>query len=364
MRNKISATNYLGVPCPKGEIIPVTDACAVWRAGALSKWQELNSADLSHCQSHTSGLDSHGTLRHDYPANEWRLVPHGHWNWKWNQARSDYSTYDQELLAGMLMLSCQSRLLHTNPVVWLCDQQPVKTFQKGPNREKAKLKLGWTYNSQFSLTVPHIQGIQNETVDYISCNSINALLGESSEALAKKAFLRMDLQLDLSMRTAGVLEGWSLKDYQSEYQFVLDSLSDGLGDRLIDGDRWYKDNQYLYYEDRIAVPESQMEGCLQWSNLSSRHSGCNRSVEFFRERFYSRLICVEVRACMQPIVVSCGSHASKQSDSRDQGPVPSLPIFYCDNSLLYRDFIHGLPQFGGYDSCLIVICRHSPAPTI
>ena len=55
----------------------------------------------------------------------------GHWNWRWNQARSSYSTYDQELLAGMLVLSLQSRLLGSNPIVWLCDQKPVKSVQKG-----------------------------------------------------------------------------------------------------------------------------------------------------------------------------------------------------------------------------------------
>ena len=68
--------------------------------------------------------------------------------------------------------------------------------------------------------------------------------------MAKEAFQRMDVQLDLSMRTAGVLEGWSLKDYQSEYQCVLDPLIDRLEERLINGDRWYKNDQYLYYEDR------------------------------------------------------------------------------------------------------------------
>ena len=63
--------------------------------------------------------------------------------------------------------------------------------------------------------------------------------------LAKEAFQRMDVQLDLSMRTAGELEGWSPNDYQSKYQCVLSSLSDGLEARLIDGNRWYKDNQHL-----------------------------------------------------------------------------------------------------------------------
>ena len=59
---------------------------------------------------------------------------------------------------------------------------------------------------------------------------------------------------------------------------------------------------------------------------------------------------------MQTIVDACGCHASKQSDSRDRGLISSLPIPYCTNSLLYVDFIHSLPRFGGYDSCLVVTC--------
>ena len=71
--------------------------------------------------------------------------------------------------------------------------------------------------------------------DYISGNNVDTLPGESSVALAKEAFQRMDVQLDLSMHTAGVLEGWGLGHYQAEYQCVLNSLSDGLEARLIDG---------------------------------------------------------------------------------------------------------------------------------
>ena len=63
---------------------------------------------------------------------------------------------------------------------------------------------------------------------------------------------------------------------------------------------------------------------------------------------------------MQSIVDSCDCHASKQSNSRDRGLVSSLPIPYCANSLLYADFIHGLPKFGGYDSCLVVTCGLTP----
>ena len=59
---------------------------------------------------------------------------------------------------------------------------------------------------------------------------------------------------------------------------------------------------------------------------------------------------------MQTIVDACGCHTSKQNDSRDRGLISSLPIPYCANSLLYVHFIHGLPRFGGYESCLVVTC--------
>ena len=234
----------------------------------------------------------------------------------------------------------------------------MKTFQKGPPPQKAKLTRWWTYISQFRLTVHHIRGIKNKMADYICRNNFDALLRESSEALAKEAFQRMDIdiQLDLSMRTAGVLEGWSLRDYHAEYKCVLNSFSDGLEPCLIDGDRWYKDNQYLYYEDRIVVPEAGLDGCLQWAHLTSGHTGCNWSVECFRERFYSPLARAELRARMQSIVDSCGCHASKPSDSRDRGLVPSLPIPYYADSVLCVDFIWGSAKFGGYDSCLVVTC--------
>ena len=153
---------------------------------------------------------------------------------------------------------------------------------------------------------------------YISRNNFDVILGESSEALAKEAFQRMDIQLDLSMRSAGVLEGWSLRDYHAEYECVLNSLSDGLEARPIDGDRWYKDNKYLYYKDGILVPEARLDGCLQWAHLSSGHTRCNRSVDVFREGFYSPLSSADLRARMQSIVDSCGCHASKQSESGDR----------------------------------------------
>ena len=88
--------------------------------------------------------------------------------------------------------------------------------------------------------------------------------------------------------------------------------------------------------------------------LTPGHTGDNRSVQSSNERFYFRLNCAELRARMQPKVYSCGCHGSKRSDSRHQRLVSSLPIPYCANSLFYVDFIHSLPNFSGYGSCVVV----------
>ena len=108
--------------------------------------------------SFTSGLIRYGTLKHDHPAHEWRLVPLGHRNSKWNQTRSNYSNCDQELLPRNLVLSSQSTLLSTNTILWLCDQELVKPLQKGPRPEKVQLKWWWTYLSQFRFDCPPYAG--------------------------------------------------------------------------------------------------------------------------------------------------------------------------------------------------------------
>ena len=47
------------------------------------------------------------------------------------------------------------------------------------------------------------------------------------------------------------------------------------------------------------MPEARLDGCLQWSHLSSGHTGANRSVDSFRECFYSSLALTELRSHMQ-----------------------------------------------------------------
>ena len=107
----------------------------------------------------------------------------------------------------MLVLTSQSRLLGSNPVVWLCDQEPVHTLRKGPPAEKAKLRRWWTYLSQLPLSVHHFRGVKNECADYISGNNVDYKIGARSEELATEVFSRMDVHLDLSMTMIRPLDG-------------------------------------------------------------------------------------------------------------------------------------------------------------
>ena len=71
------------------------------------------------------------------------------------------------------------------------------------------------------------------------------------------------------------------------------------------------------------MPEARLDGCLQWSHLSLRHTGAKRSVEFSCECLYSSLTLTEFRSRMQTTVDARGRQASKRSDSRDRGLISS-----------------------------------------
>ena len=150
----------------------------------------------------------------------------------------------------MLVLSSQSRLLGSNPVVWLCDQEPVRTFQKGPAPEKAKLRRWWTYLSQLRLSVDHIQGVKNECADYISRNNFDNMIGARSEELAKEALSRMDVHLDLNMTMIRPLDGLRQVEHLKEFRDIYKRPEKRLESVLVNQEQWKPDKTYLWDDDR------------------------------------------------------------------------------------------------------------------
>ena len=117
----------------------------------------------------------------------------------------------------MILLSSQSQLLGSNLMVRLCDQEPVCTLQKGSPPEKAKFRRWWTYLSQLRLSVHHIKGAKNKCAEYISRNNVDNMVGARSEELAKEAFSRMDVHLDLNMTMIRPLDGLQQVEYLKEF---------------------------------------------------------------------------------------------------------------------------------------------------
>ena len=120
MKDKLKNCLILGVPRPVGEMLLVTDASDVGGGGTLFQWQRLKQVLCKEVDDKltTLGVNRDGTLRREYNDDEWRLVPLGHWNWKWSDARKNYPTYEQEIMSGLLLLASQARIVSSNLVTW------------------------------------------------------------------------------------------------------------------------------------------------------------------------------------------------------------------------------------------------------
>ena len=228
VKKKIRECLVLGVPQRYGELILITDASNVEGGGTLLQWQKLTTdqwKDIDY-RLRVQGVTREGFMKSDYDTQEWRLVPLGDWNWKRNAARSHYHTHEQELLAGVLVLASQHRILGTNPVTWLCDQDSVKYFMERPPPDGKRLRRWWVYLSQLRLATFHIRGIKNELCDYPSRNCFDSLVGADTEMMAKEAFAKMDQYLHLFTRKEKIMS-WSMKDLTADYSDILDQLTIG-----------------------------------------------------------------------------------------------------------------------------------------
>ena len=221
LKDKVANAKCLGVPRAQGEIILVTDASNVGGGGTLFKWQAIEKA----------------------------------------------------------------RLLQSTPQVWLCNHKPVRTFQKGPPPEKAKLRRWWTYLSQSQLTVHHIQGVKKECADYRNGHNFNALIGARSEALAKEAFSRIDVHLDLNMTMIRPLDGLQQAEYLKEFGDIYKRLEKRLEPLLVNREQWKRDKSYLWHEDCIVVPSDRVLALLKWTHESSGHVGANCTLRLFKQLF-------------------------------------------------------------------------------
>ena len=255
----------------------------------------------------------------------------------------------------LLVLSSQSRLLGSNPVVGLCDQEPVRTFQTGSRPEKAKLRRWWTYLSQLRLSVHDIQGVKNKCADHISRNNFDDIMGASFEELAKEAFSCMDVHLDLIMTMIRPLDGLQQVEYLKEFGDIYKRLEKRVEPVPVSQEQWKQDKTYLWHEDRIAVPRDRIPALLKATHESSGHVGADRILKLFKKLLHSTWSDDQLRKRFQPIVDKCPCRSCKPGDIRDRGLYSTLPIPHCAKGVIYVDCTE-MHEFGGYDFALVVTC--------
>ena len=163
----------------------------------------------------------------------------------------------------MKVLSPQSRLVGSNPVVWLCDQELVRTFQKGRPSEKAMVRRWWTYLSQLRLSVHHIQVVKNECADYFSRNNFDDMIDARWLELAKETFSGMHVHLDLNMTIIRPLDGLQQMEYLNEFEDVYKCLEKRPEPFLVHQEQWKHDTTYLWHDDRIVVHSGRIPALLK-----------------------------------------------------------------------------------------------------
>ena len=182
------------------------------------------------------------------------------------------------------------------------------------------------------------------------------MIGARSEELAKEAFRRMDVHLDLNITMMRPLDGLRQVEYLKEFGDIYIRLQKRLEPVLVNQEQWKRDKTYLWHEDLIVVPSDRIPALLKCTLESSGHVGANRTLRLFKQRFHSTWTDDQLRKTLQPIMDKCPCRSCKPGDIRDRALYSTLPIPHWANSVLYVDYTE-MPKFGGYDFALVVTCE-------
>ena len=242
-------------------------------------------------------------------------------------------------------------IIREQPVVWLCDQEPVRTFQKCPPHKKAELRRWWTYLSRQRFTAHPIQG-------HISRNNFDDLIGAKSWELAEEAFTRMDVHLDLNMTMIRPLDGLQQVEYPKEFGDSYKCAEKRLEPVLVTQEQWKRDKNYIWHEHQIVVASERIPVLFKWTHESSGYVGADRTLHLFKECFHATWSDDQLRKPLQPILDKCPCRFRKHGDVKNIGLYLTLPVPKCANSVRYLEYTEML-KFGGYDFTVVVTCART-----
>ena len=300
----------------------------------------------------TLGVEKDGKLKHTHDEDAFHLIPLGHFNWKWSSSRAAYSTYEQEVLSGILTLSSQIRILGHLPIVWLCDQEATSSFARGPPPNKPRLKRWWLMLTQFRINIFHIPGAKNELCDFLSRNCFNEKFQVDIEDLARKAFQRMDVQLDLRIENLH----WNTQEYLDDEFFVKiwNELTIGKS-KLIKEEMYWRSEDRLFREKKLCIPKRKIPEAVLWVHQLYGHPGGDKTFWHFLAHFWTPTAEKELQKMVHDLILPCKVCCeAKPNMQRDRGLVGALPVPNLVNQVVYLDFIQ-VDDFNGFDYILTIV---------
>ena len=124
-----------------------------------------------------------------------------------------------------------------------------------PPPNKPRLKRWWLMLTQFCLNIVHIPGAKNELADFLSRHCFEEKFQVDVEDLARKAFQRMDIQLDLRLECVN----WNSKDFEEDASFseVWKQLEPGKS-KLIGAEMWWRTESQLFREKKCVSQKVEL----------------------------------------------------------------------------------------------------------
>ena len=359
LKERLVNAQALAIPQREGELVMITDASDLGGGSVIFQWQpstlsDHHAAQLRRCE--TQGVTPQGGLKHNYP-DDFLLAPIGNWNWKWNETRQRYDVYEREILAGILTLSSQFRLVAGRKIIWLCDNKAVKFFLDQPPPNNARLRRWYTFLAQFPITFEHLAGLKNEFCDWLSRHDFDAKIQMSTEKLAQEAFARMDQQIDLSIQLFVLQLPFEISE--TDYDDNLDTIWAELEahqPQILQGKLWYRTDRQLYCERKLVIPNHKLEAALRHCHVLNGHPGPERTVLIFLQNFFSELSRRKLIEKATSIFVDCHTCilSKPNRETSDRGILMALPIPQCVNSFICIDFIQ-LDLFNNFDYVLTIV---------
>jgi len=263
---------------------------------------------------HTSGLDPQGNLQNNYLLSDFHLFPLGHWNWKWNSTRTKYPTYEQEILAGVLTISSQFRVIAGKKLTWFCDNIAVCSFPDSSPSTNPRIWRWFVFLSQLSLRITHILGLENEFFDYISRYLLDEKLHFKSEELAEQDFVKMDTKLDLSIfQSSSSPFIINASDYIDDLSDIYSRLEPFMPN-LIDNKLYFKIGSDYTLKDVCVFPPKIIP-TLRLVHSKTGHPGSKFTVLSFFQDCHSQISKSELISMARDIVRICEICALTKTNS-------------------------------------------------